>query len=237
MYRIWIVEDEPKIAGAIAAHLEKYGYEPHIARDFRNLKRELVDVRPHLVLLDIRLPYYDGFYWCRQFRTATNAPIIFISARSGEMDQVMALDNGGDDYLVKPFSLDVMLAKVKSQIRRAYGSFSPTAAPPDMLVVAGLSLDRNRFNVSFRDRFVRLSKTEFLLLEELARNAGKSIDRVALLERIWDDAASVDDNTLTVNIARIRRKLEQLGAPHTLETVRGFGYRLTIPADAEAGVP
>ena len=232
MYRIMIVEDETKIADMLAAHLEKYGYKPYVARDFKNLKQEFLEIRPHLVLLDINLPYYDGFYWCRQIRTVSNVPIIYVSARSGEMDQVMAIENGGDDYLTKPIHLDVVMAKLKSLLRRTYGEYAYSGSASDIVDVSGLTIDRSRFTAGFRDRSVHLSKTEFLLLEALAQKAGQVVSRETLLETLWDDTTFVDDNTLTVNVTRLRKKLEELGLEGGIETVRGVGYKLQVqPAD------
>jgi DNA-binding response OmpR family regulator len=124
MHRIMIVGDDDKIADILASYLERYGYEPVRPSSLQDIKSEFLDACPHLALLDINLPYMDGFYWCRQIRTVSNAPVIFISARSGDMDQVLALDNGGDDYITKPFSIDVVIAKVRAALRRAYGEYS-----------------------------------------------------------------------------------------------------------------
>ncbi len=228
MYKVFIVEDEPKIAELLASHLEKYEYCPQIARDFKNLKREFLELRPHIVLLDINLPYFDGFYWCRQIRTVSNVPIIYVSARSGEMDQVMAIENGGDDYLTKPFHLNVVLAKLKSLLRRAYGEYAPSASPADILDLSGLFIDRSRFTAEFRDKTVHLSKTEFQLLDALAQKTGRAVSRETLLETLWDDTTFVDDNTLTVNVTRLRKKLEELGLGGCIETIRGHGYRLNV---------
>ncbi|MED0756976.1 response regulator transcription factor [Aneurinibacillus thermoaerophilus] len=235
MYKVFIVEDEPKIAEMLAAHLEKYGYQPYVACNFKNLKQEFLEVRPHLVLLDINLPYFDGFYWCRQIRTVSNVPIVYVSARSGEMDQVMAIENGGDDYLTKPFHLDVVLAKLKSLLRRTYGEYAYSVSSSDILDLSGLVLDRSRFTAEFRDRSIHLSKTEFQLLEGLARKAGQAVSRETLLETLWDDTTFVDDNTLTVNVTRLRKKLEELGLGDCIETIRRHGYKLNVQwADEQA---
>jgi len=136
MHRIMIVEDDDKIADILGSYLERYGYEPVRPSSLQDIKSEFLAACPHLVLLDINLPYMDGFYWCRQIRTVSNAPVIFISARSGDMDQVLALDNGGDDYITKPFSIDVVIAKVRAALRRAYGEYSISAeADPDVFEV------------------------------------------------------------------------------------------------------
>lgn len=240
MYRIYLVEDDAKIASIVADHLGKYGYELHTACRFEDIKGEFLEIDPHLVLLDINLPYYDGFYWCRQLRTVSTVPVIFVTARAGEMDQVMALENGGDDYLVKPFNLDVATAKVKSALRRAYGEYShppgtnhPVGEAP--VVLGDLRWDRGRLEVERLGRRVLLSRNEGLLLDALASAAGRAVTRAALLEALWDDTAFVDDNTLTVNVTRLRRKLAELGAPDAILTVRGYGYRLDLEIGGRGG--
>jgi DNA-binding response OmpR family regulator len=171
----------------------------------------------------------------------SNVPIIYVSARAGEMDQVMAIENGGDDYLTKPFHLDVVLAKMKSLLRRVYGEYAPQTAPADVTDVSGLMIDRARFEAAYGGRSVSLSKTELQLLDALAQAAGRVVRRETLLETIWDDTKFVDDNTLTVNITRLRRKLEELGLAGCIETVRGTGYKLNVSwengADAGREVP
>lgn len=227
MHRIYLVEDEPKLATMLAAHLERYGYEVVVARRFDDLKNEFLASGAGLVLLDVNLPWYDGFYWCRQIRTASNAPVIFISARSGEMDQVLAIDNGGDDYIVKPFNLEVVTAKVRGALRRAYGEYAHAG---DLTVsAAGLTFDPLRMVAVFGGRLAELSRNEGQLLEVLLRAAGKVVGREALLEALWDDAAFVDDNTLTVNVNRLRKKLTELGLAGVVRTVRGSGYALQLP--------
>lgn len=225
MYRIMIVEDDDKIASILQSSLEKYDYKVTRATDFKALKEELLAVNPDLILLDIHLPAYDGFYWCRQFRMVTNAPIIFVSARTGEMDQVMAIENGGDDFITKPFHLDVLLAKVKGVLRRTYGEYASSSGGEE-LVVHGLSLHRSRNTLEWKGSRVDLTKNEALLLAVLMERAGHIVSRETLLETLWDDVDFVDDNTLTVNVTRVRKKLEEIGIHKAIETMRGQGYRL-----------
>ena len=228
MHRIMIVEDDDKIAGILGSYLERYGYEPVRPSGLQDIKSEFLAACPHLVLLDINLPYMDGFYWCRQIRTVSNAPVIFISARSGDMDQVLALDNGGDDYITKPFSIDVVIAKVRAALRRAYGEYSISAeADPDVYEIEGLYLYRGRNIVEWHGAQAFLTPKEFRLLDLLARRLGQIVPRDRLLEALWDDVEFVDDNTLTVNVTRVRRKLQSIGIVGAIETVRGAGYRLT----------
>jgi len=228
MHRVMIVEDDDKIADILASYLERYGYEPIRPSSLRNIKSEFLAACPHLVLLDINLPYMDGFYWCRQIRTVSNAPVIFISARSGDMDQVLALDNGADDYITKPFSIDVVIAKVRAALRRAYGEYSISIeADPDVFEIEGLYLYRGKNMVEWHDAQAFLTPKEFRLLDLLARRLGQIVPRDRLLEALWDDVEFVDDNTLTVNVTRVRRKLQSIGITGAIETMRGAGYRLS----------
>lgn len=224
-----IVEDDDKIASIVSGWLTNYGYQTCRATDYRNLKAEFISNAPDLVLLDINLPYMDGFYWCRQFRTLSKAPVIFVSARTGEMDQVFALESGGDNYVTKPFSMDVLVAKVRAALRRAYGEYSPSVAEeydPDVYELDNLYIYRSRNAVEFRGREIYLAPKELRLLDILARKPGQIVDRSQLLEALWDDVEFVDDNTLTVNVSRVKRKLSEIGIHDVIETVRGQGYRL-----------
>jgi len=241
MYRIFIIEDDDKIASILKKNMDKYGFEAVVVTQFREIMPELEAYDPHLVLLDINLPYYDGYYWCRQIRTRSSIPIIFISARAGEMDQVMAIENGGDDYITKPIHLDLLMAKVKSVLRRAYGEYAAagpaaeagSAAHTAELSAGALRLYLNRNELEWQDSRVELTKNEQLLAESLMKRQGVVVSREQLLEALWDDVQFVDDNTLTVNVTRLRKKLEELGLPKAIETVRGQGYKLTIANTAE----
>lgn len=227
MYRIMIVEDDEKIANILAGYLQKYGYTTGLCQDFEDVLGEFLRFAPHLVLLDINLPYMDGFYWCRQIRVHSKVPVIFISARDSDLDQVLALDRGGDDYLTKPFSLDVVLAKVRAALRRSYGEYA-LEREKDLPVIEahGLYLHRSRGSLHWEGREVFLSPKECLLLEVLLKRLDQVVPRQELLELLWDDVEFVDDNTLTVNVTRLRRKLAELGIRGAVETVRGAGYRL-----------
>ena len=229
MYRIFLVEDDAKIAAIVRAHLEKYGYEVTQASDFANVKAQFQSARPDLVLLDINLPRFDGYYWCRQIRTVSKVPVIFLTARSGEMDQVLAIENGGDDYLSKPFNLDVLTAKVKSVLRRAYGEYAGGTSVEAQSVSAGpLLWDRSRLELAANGDRTTLSRNEGLLLDALLAANGRVVSREALLEKPWSDTAFVDDNTLTVNVNRLRRKLAGLRLPDAIQTLRGEGYKLSL---------
>src|SRR5690606_11808679 len=187
MSRIFIVEDEPKLAAALEAHLRRYGHEAVTARRFDELKDEFLEVAPDLVLLDVNLPWYDGFYWCRQFRTVSKAPIVFITARGGDMDQVVAIENGGDDYIVKPFSIELVTAKVRAALRRAYGEYSAAGAANGVVEHAGLAYDPHRLEAAYRGRRAVLSRNEGLLLEALQQRRAPHHGALRAQQTLWDD--------------------------------------------------
>lgn len=228
MQSILLIEDDPKIVQLLQSHLEKYGYTVAFCHDFSHVLDEFKRVQPALVLLDITLPRFDGFYWCRQIRTISTCPVLFISARESAMDQVMALENGADDYITKPFSFEVVTAKVGSQLRRAYGEYA-IQTNERTIEHAGLLLYPERLQVTFGSQTISLSKKEALLLECLLGKSNRIVSREHLLEALWDDADFVEENTLNVNIARLRKKLQELGLHDAVETVRSAGYRLNIP--------
>jgi two-component system, OmpR family, response regulator YxdJ len=225
MQKIMIVEDDPKIAGHLKTHIEKYGYVVMGVTDFDHVNDDFYHFQPELVLLDINLPSFDGYYWCRQIRKESVCPVIFISARIGEMDQVMALENGGDDYITKPFSAEILMAKIRSQLRRAYGEYA-SRVEERVLENAGLKLYPERFEITYGDKTVSLSKKEADIIESLLERFPRVAGREDLLEKLWDDQSYVDENTLNVNITRVRKKLQELGLHDAVETVRGSGYRL-----------
>ncbi|MGO4370278.1 response regulator transcription factor [Paenibacillus sp. MCAF20] len=226
MYTIMIVEDDAKIAELLRAHIEKYGNAAVIASGFQHILDQFQQIKPHVVLMDINLPSFDGFYWCRQIRTVSTCPIIFISARSGEMDQVRAIENGGDDYMTKPFHYEVVMAKIRSQLRRVYGDYAASSAER-LVERAGLTLYPERMELRLGDKTAALTKKETVLVETLLSRFERLVSREIILEKLWDDYTYVDDNALSVNITRVRKKLAELGIEGSLETVRGTGYRLS----------
>ena len=227
MEKIMIVEDDRKIAEYLCSYIEKYGYEVTIAKDFDKIMSTFRDVAPNLLLLDINLPSYDGYYWCRQIRKESICPVIFISARTGEMDQIMALENGGDDFITKPFHPDIVMAKIRSQLRRAYGEYA-ASYEERVLSQDGLSLYPERLELRFQNKMTSLTKKETDIIESLMERYPRVAGREDLLAKLWDDQAYVDENTLNVNIARVRKKFQELGIEDAVETVRGAGYRLRI---------
>lgn len=227
MQRILIVEDEPTLASHLANDIEKYGYEAKVVTDFDHVMDTFHTFSPHLVLLDINLPSFDGFYWCRQIRLVSTCPVIFLSARTGEMDQVMALENGGDDFITKPFHPEIVLAKIRSQLRRAYGEYA-MKQQERIIELEGVKLYKERLEFSYEENVVSVSKNEAEIIELLLERHPKVAGREALLEKIWDDQSFVDENTLNVNVTRVRKKFQQIGISDAIETVRGVGYRLHV---------
>ncbi|WHY99257.1 response regulator transcription factor [Peribacillus simplex] len=229
MYKILLVEDDFKIAGILVNYLKRYGYEVLEVKQLDQVFAEFQEVKPDLVLLDINLPYYDGFHWCRLIRTVSKVPIIFISARTDEMNQVMAIEYGGDDYLTKPFHLEVVLAKIKSVLRRVYGEYAEISSFHQKIKeIDGLTLYTEKAMIEYQDNRVTLTQNELKLLSCLLRKYDTIVSREDLLEALWNDDSFVDDNTLTVNVTRVRRKLEDIGVNHAITTSRGKGYRLKI---------
>ncbi|UDM75481.1 response regulator transcription factor [Vagococcus fluvialis] len=227
MMKILLIEDDTKLRELTKIHLEKYGFVVFAITNFDSIVDTFKEVEPHLVLMDINLPIHDGFYWTRQLRKVTKCPIIFLSARDSQMDQVMALEYGGDDYLVKPFSYDILLAKIKSHLRRSYGEYSDLKEERT-IKKEQLIFYPERLEVHVLEKQELLSQKEGQLLEILMESYPEVVSRQDLLSQIWDDEHFVDDNTLSVNMTRLRRKLEQLGLADSILTVRGRGYRLLL---------
>ncbi|WP_337018932.1 response regulator transcription factor [Oceanobacillus massiliensis] len=227
MQKIMIVEDDPKIAEHLQSYIQKYGYEAVKIAAFDRVIDEFHKTKPDLVLLDINLPSYDGYYWCRQIRKESICPVIFISARIGEMDQIMALENGGDDFITKPFHPEIVLAKIRSQLRRAYGEYA-SKVEERILEIENLRLYPERMELSFGGNTAALSKKETDTIEVLMERYPRVAGREDLLEKLWDEHVYVDENTLNVNITRVRKKMESIGIKGAIETVRGAGYRLSV---------
>jgi two-component system, OmpR family, response regulator YxdJ len=225
MFKIFIVEDDKNLLSLLEDHLLKFGFDTRTVVDFGSVLTQFETYLPHLVLLDVNLPKFDGFYWCRQIRKVSTCPIIFISAREGKMDQVMALENGADDYITKPFDYDIAVAKINSHLRRAYGELS-NSQNERITDINGLMLDVERLTLTFLDHKIDVSHTEAKILEELMKKSERVVSRDRLLEKIWDDQAFVDDNTLNVYVTRVRKKLLSLKIDNALQTIRGQGYQL-----------
>lgn len=226
MYRILVVEDDVKIADKLRSSMMKYDFSVTVVEDFSQVLDMFLETEPHLVLLDVNLPKFDGFYWCRQIRAKSLCPIIFISARDGQMDQVMALENGADDYITKPFDMEIVMAKIRSQLRRAVGAYSSGREHERSIEYAGLVLYPERYMASYRGTSTDFTQKETDLLAMLMEKGGRVVSRERLLDMMWEDQHFIDDNTLNVYITRVRKKLRELGAEASIETVRGAGYRI-----------
>lgn len=224
-YKIYIVEDDLSISTLLQEYIDKYGFEARAADNFEDIMIGFNEFNPNLVLLDVNLPKFDGFYWCRKIRQQSKIPIIFISARDSGMDQVMALESGADDYITKPFYYDVAIAKIKSQIRRAFGDYA-ARSEERIVEIDGLKFYPERSEVEFKAEKLIITKREGILLECLMSKYPKIVGRDLLLEKIWDDLEFVEENTLSVNISRVRKRLQALGIDNGIETIRGSGYRL-----------
>lgn len=225
-YTILIIDDDPKMVQSVQFHLERYSYNVVPLKDFEHVLDEFKIIQPDLVLIESTLPCFDGFYWCRQIRTISTCPILFVSAYASTMDQVMALENGADDYIPKPFSYEVVIAKVRSLLRRAYGDYA-SPANERVLECKGLTLYPERLQVSLGKQSSHISKKEAQLLECFLRRIDRVVSREYLLEALWDKASFVEENTLNVYITRLRKKLQELHIEDALETIHGSGYRLT----------
>lgn len=219
-YRLFLVEDDDVIAGEIKLHLEKWGYEVYCAEDFGNVLAEFAACQPHLVLMDIGLPFFNGYYWCSQIRQISQVPIIFVSSAGDNMNIVMAVNMGGDDFVVKPFEPEVLSAKVQAMLRRAYAFRGQT----NVMEWGGLILDLTDASLLVEGQKLDLTKNEFRILQLLFENAGRTVSREAIMKRLWDNDCFVDDNTLTVNMTRLRKKLEGAGAGQLIHTQKGLGY-------------
>ena len=222
MYRILIVEDDPVIEGQVGSHLTKWGYEVKSVTDFSDVLSDVVGFEPHLVLLDIGLPFYNGFYWCGEIRKISKVPILFLSSASDNMNIIMAVNMGGDDFVAKPFDLEVLAAKVQAVLRRTY-SFQETSS---LLEHGGVILNLTDMSFLYKGEKYELSKNEFRILQILFEHAGNTVTREEIMRRLWDDECFEDDNTLTVNVNRLRKVLEGAGLQDFILTKKGVGYQL-----------
>lgn len=223
MFIVFIVEDDKTISGILKESLEKWGYETYEASDFKDVFLEYGKIKPHLVLMDINLPYYDGFYWCEKIRQSSNVPIIFISSRNEDSDKIRAITGGADDYVEKPFSMEVMVAKVQAALRRAY-SYSDSSY--SVASYKDIVLDLERAVASCGEKSVELARNDCIMLSALIKASGKTVSRTKLIKALWEDEHFVDENTLTVNVNRLRKKLKQIKKDEIIGTVKKEGYRL-----------
>ena len=222
MYRIFCVEDDETIGKMIKKHLEKWDFEVHVAEELSQIMTEFASFDPQLVLMDIRLPFYNGYYWCTQIRKVSNVPVIFLSSVADNMNIVMAMNMGADDFINKPFDLTVLTAKLRAILRRTY-SFNKTQ---NVLNYQSLTLDLLKGVISYHENSIELTKTELKIMQILFEHAGQIVSRDTIMEALWQSEAFVDDNTLSVNINRLRKKLDAFSLPQLIHTKKGIGYQL-----------
>ena len=220
MYRLLIVEDDNGIAEAIKTQAPMWNIEAHITENFREVMGEFALFDPHIVLLDISLPFFNGYHWCSEIRKVSKVPIIFISSASDNMNMVMAMNMGADDFIAKPFDQSVLMAKLQALLRRAYdfGSSLP------VLEHRGALLNTGDTTLTFGDEKVSLSKNEYKILLTLMENKGEVVSREKLMTKLWETDSFVDENTLSVNVNRLRKRLDALGLPDFIVTKFGLGY-------------
>lgn len=220
MYRILIVEDDRTIAEVLRGHLEKWNYEARTVSDFQCVLEEFKTFEPQLVLLDIILPFFNGFYWCTEIRRISNVPIVFLSSASDNMNIVMAMNMGGDDFIEKPFDLNVVTAKVQALLRRTYAFQGQIS----VIEHKGVMLNLSDATVVYQEQKLELTKNEYKILKLLMESAGKIVARDEIMMALWESDSYIDDNTLTVNVTRLRKKLEEIGLKDFIITKKGIGY-------------
>lgn len=221
MYRIMMIEDDKKIRRIVADTLKKWQYDVVEVTQFDQVLKEFEQADPHLVLIDINLPVFDGYYWCQQIRSISKVPIIFLSSRNQNMDIIMAINMGGDDFIQKPFDLDILVAKISALIRRKYTYQEDKQI---QFIHRGLKLNLTSSTIEYKGHTIELSRNEFILLQLMMRNIGKIISRDDLMQALWNEEQFVDDNTLTVNVNRLRKKIATLGLEDFIVTRKGMGY-------------
>ncbi|MBZ9632745.1 response regulator transcription factor [Clostridium sp. FP1] len=221
MFKIMIVEDDVRIKEILLENIVRWGFDGKAVENFNEVFVEFSKYSPHLILMDINLPFFDGYYWCGKIREISKVPIIFVSSRNNNMDVIMAINMGGDDFIQKPFSLEILMAKINALIRRTY---SYADAQTNVLQYKNIVLNMKDNSVFFKDKRVELSRNEFSILYLLMKNNGNLISRDKIMRSLWEDESFVDDNTLTVNINRLRKKLENIELEDLIKTKKGQGY-------------
>lgn len=222
MYKIFVVEDDEVIAGSIEKHLKNWNYEVKCAVDFSDVMSEFGTFSPHLVLMDIKLPFYNGYHWCSRIREVSEVPVIFISSASDNMNIVMAVNMGGDDLIAKPFDLEVLQVKVQAMLRRTY-DFKESSS---LLEHNGAILNLSDCTLTYEGRQLELTKNEFKILQMLMENSNKVVQRDDIMARLWENDSYVDENTLSVNVNRLRKNLESIGLNDFIITRKGIGYQV-----------
>lgn len=219
--KVMIVEDDKAIRELLAEALKRWNFDVVALETFEHILEDFLRERPQIILLDINLPIFDGFYWCNKIREISQVPIIFISSRESNMDMIMAMNMGGDDFIQKPFDTEVLIAKIRALLRRSY-SYIETQT--NVLEYKGVILNLHDLNIYYGEQKVELTKTEFVIFQLLMKHAGSVVSRNKIMRTLWKQEQFIDNNTLSVNIARIRKKLAQLGIEDFITTKKGEGY-------------
>lgn len=220
MYKILIVEDDMIIAKTLANHLEKWSYTVQYVTDFEDVMKAFTTFDPQLVLMDIMLPFYNGYHWCTEIRKISKIPVIFLSSMSDNMNIVMAINMGGDEFIEKPFDLNVITAKIQALLRRTY-AFQGMV---NVIEHKGVMLNLNDATMTYKEEKLSLTKNDYKILQILLENAGRIVAREEIMTRLWESDEFIDDNTLTVNVTRLRKKLEEIGLEDYILTKKGIGY-------------
>lgn len=222
MSNILLIEDNLDLAKEISLSLEKWGLNVELISDFSNILEEFIYKQPKLVIMDVNLPFYDGFYWCNKIREVSKVPILFLSSRDSNMDIIMGINNGGDDYITKPFDIQVLVTKINGLMRRAYNY----GTSESLLYYKDAVLDADKCELRYNGNTLELTKNELKILSLLIRNKGKVVSRDKLMMSLWNDDEFVSDNTLNVNITRLRGKIKDLGLEDIIKTKKGIGYMI-----------
>lgn len=215
-----LIEDDLDVARELVLSLRKWGFEVEIIDQFNNIVKEFIEKKPSLVLMDVNLPFYDGFYWCEKIRELSKVPIIFLSSRDSNMDIIMGMNNGGDDYITKPFSVEVLISKINALLRRSYDYTTSDS----LIYYNNAILDIEKCIFRYNDNEIDLTRNEIKILSLLIKNKGKVVSREKLMMSLWNDDEFVSDNTLTVNITRLRGRIKDLGLEDVIKTKKGIGY-------------
>lgn len=222
MEKIIIIEDDVVIREELENLLSRYGYQVKAPTDFNNVVEFVEQEKAHIILLDINLPVFDGYYICREIRKKSDVPIIIVTSRDTQMDELMSMNLGADDFVTKPYNTQILLARISSILKRTYGNL--LKQDQDVLTYKEMSLNLSNGSISYEDKVLELTKNEIKILSYLMKNKGNIVSRDSLMEYLWNSELFVDDNTLSVNVTRIRKKLEELGIENAIETRRGLGY-------------
>ena len=220
MKEILLVEDDLDLSKVLSSSLNKWGFKVNLIKNFDSILKEFIEKKPQLVIMDVNLPYYDGFYWCKKIREVSKVPILCLSSRDSNMDLIMGINNGGDDYITKPFSIEVLITKINALLRRTYDY----AGSESIIYYNNVVLDIEKCTFKYGNNTIELTKNEIKILSVLIKNREKVVSRDKLMMSLWNDDEFVSDNTLTVNITRLRNKIKEIGLDDFIKTKKGIGY-------------